>query len=939
MNESTKNSPQSEFSFFKGGAKVTKPSAKTTLAEVIDWIRDGRYAEAVKAVQSAGNDKEKSFHKKRLDFVTFSGIFPVRAAANLEKHSGLIVIDFDKLQDAQALKMHLVADPYVAACFISPSGAGVKAVIRIEQTEKHKEVFADLAHYFNNVYRLPDNEKVDPSGSDVSRPCFLSWDPDAFYRGESKVYKIQNQIPPKPKTEHQIRQDATDVEKHVAAVVERIEADKMDICNEYGTEWLLIAFSMATLGENGRSYFHRISAQNAKYSEKDADEKFDNALQTTRFTTAAKFFSICKDYGLDVSRPKAEKQAKAKDLTKQEIAVLAQINRDVQEAEAKLEKKKKKKTQADYEDDADEDKIPFTVWYTKTGGMKIRGGRYFDHVAQNFQVYIKYRTEDEQENVTWVLEIRKADGNSEYIEVIHDDFCSARKLKSMLATRRLGFKIKDNHLDELHSYLFTQTEFSSAIKVVRYGYHPDSKVYFFANKALNLVTNELLTPDEFGIVEANKKHLSAPQPPKARQLRHTLTNQNVTFGDFWKLYAMAHLPENGFVPVCFYIFSLFRDMGLQYKNFSPILFLKGGAGTGKSSMVRILTAGFGRKQEGVNLKSKNTDASLVKLMSQSSNQIIWFDEFHNELTNEGLLQAAYDNDGYHKSTTDFNSIDTAAVEIHSALALTSNYIPENPIFFSRCVFIPITAQQKTDAQRKAYDQLESIQEAGLGCMTVELLKYRGLLEANDNYAFSYNRLYNSLKTRFKGQNIPERLFANMSQILAAPFALHCLGKINMLSIQTEDEADILAEFVEVAENFIMRQFRIQNDSKAVAEFFEIIQGLFEANQIHEGFHFRFVGNGEIIQIHFRKLYNLFAQKYRQIFFKSPPDRDTIQSELTTLSGQTEWEAISKTVRFLTEADSNSKSLTMPQTGSCELNYKQLQQNFGIDLVNRQGNIH
>ncbi|MCE6987465.1 BT4734/BF3469 family protein [Dyadobacter sp. CY323] len=1011
-----------EFSFFKAvppGSKATfatYPSGKMTLPQVIDWIRDGQYSQQVADVRKAGSKKEAEFYKKQLDFVTFSGIFsPSRLEASLVSHSGLMAIDFDNNPDPVMLKLQLQTDPYVTAVFLSPSGKGVKAVIKVKDSARHKETHADVAYYFNNVYRLTDKEKVDLSGSDTTRACFISHDPDVYYNPDSKPYAIQNLIPPKPKSETQILQDATDVEKHVAAVVERIETHTMDICNDYGTEWLLIAFSMATLGENGRQYFHRISGQNAKYSEKDADEKFDNAVKTSRFTTAAKFFSICKDYGLDVSRPKAEKAPK--DPAKKEESasemddllfdaarlvvntqnastsiiqrtlklgynragrIMKQLesigivrpsieneprliaftdpeildkylsegdfpkpdpeNKTVKTSEEPFGQpaKKKKKKQSDYEDDENEDDLPFTVWYTRGGGMKIKGGRYFDHVAQNFQIYIKYRTEDEQENVTWVLEIRKADGKSEFIEVLHDDFCSARKLKSMLATRRLGFKIKDNHLDELHSYLFTQTDFSSAVKVNRYGYHTDSKVYFFANKALNLVTNELLSPDEFGIVEANKKHLSAPQPPKARQLRHTLTNQNVTFGDFWDLYAIAHLPENGFVPVCFYIFSLFRDMGLQYKNFSPILFLKGGAGTGKSSMVRILTAGFGRKQEGVNLKSKNTDASLVKLMSQSSNQIIWFDEFHNELTNEGLLQAAYDNDGYHKSTTDFNSIDTAAVEIHSALALTSNYIPENPIFFSRCVFIPITAQQKSDAQRKAYDQLENIQEGGLGCMTIELLKYRQLLEANDNYAVSYNRLYNSLKTRFKGQNIPERLFANMSQILAAPYALHCLGKINMLPQQRDSEEEILADFVEVAENFIMRQFRIQNDSKAIAEFFEIIQGLFESNQIHEGFHFRF--NGDKMMINFRKLYNLFAQKYRQIFYKSPPDRDTIQSELTTLSGETEWDAISKTVRFMTESDANSKSSTMPQTGSCELNYKQLQQNFGIDLVNRQSNI-
>lgn len=904
----------SEFSLFLGGINVKKPDRSTSLEEVIAWIRDGKYSAEIANVRGAANTKEAAFHKKSLDFVTFSGIFsPTRLAANLQEHSGMIVVDLDHIQDPAGLKLQLQEDTFVHACFVSPSGNGLKVIVKIKDTDRHKETFADLAFYFNTSYILYDQEKVDPSGSDVCRACFMSHDPEIYYNPDSRVYSIQNGIPEKPKSERQIEKDATELEKWVSVLTDRIEKHTMDICNDYGTEWLLIAFSLSVLGENGRTYFHRISKQNAKYDEKDTDAKFDNALKTSRFTNIAKLVSICKDYGIDTSRPGKEKPVKEKSETKNTV-------QDNSLADKKKAKKEKR------------EELHPTVWY-KDGGMEIKSGKYFDEVAPNFQVFIKYKTEDEQENVTWILEIRKIDEDPIFLEVIHDDFCSARKLKNMLATKRLGFKIKDGHLDELHSYLFTRTRFSTAVKVLRYGFNPDSKVYFFANKALNLKTGEMLKPDEFGIVEANELHLSIPQQTKLRQMRYTLTDQVVEFQYFWKIYATAHLRENAFLPVCFYIFSLFRDLGLQFKNFSPILYLKGGAGTGKSSMVRILTAGFGRKQEGVNLKSKNTDAALVKLMSQTSNSIIWFDEFHNELTNEGLLQAAYDNDGYHKSTADFNSIDTATVDIHSALALTSNYIPANPIFFSRCLFVPITAQNKSDEQRTAFYALEDIQEGGLGSMTVELLKHRSLLD-NGNYGTSYNRLYAGLKKNFKGQSVPERLFANMSQILAAAYTLQCMGKINLLDFETTDEQEILQEYLEMGEIFIMRQWRIMNDSKAISEFFEILQMLYDANQIHEEFHFRFTGN--TILLNFRKLYNLFSQKYRQLFYKAPPDRDTIQSELATLVGKSDWEEISKGIRFANDGTSNSKASTQPHSGSCELEYKQIQQNFGIDFMNRSG---
>lgn len=895
-----------EFNIYTGGITNKKPTGITTLETVLDRIKtDTVLADSIGQVRAQTSKKAADFYKKDLDYVTFSGVFsPVRKAENLTKHSGLIVLDFDHLEDPAALRIQLQTDPYVLACFLSPSGKGLKLVIPINDSDRHKEAFADLAYYFNTTYNLPDKEQVDPSGSDCSRACFLSHDANVYHNPAAKLYKIQNLIPAKPKTEHEALQDVTDKERHIAAVVDRIEKHSMDICNEYGTEWLMIAFSLATIGENGRAYFHRISSQNAKYDEKATDEKFDNALKTGRFRNPAKLFSICKDYGVDVRKPKAstEKPSPA----------------DKPIAEKKTNPKK----------NDDEDWFP-TVQYGEVTGMTIKVGKYWDNVAPNFQIFIKYRTEDEQENVTWVLEVKKEKGEPIFLEVLHDEFCSARKLKSMLATKRLGFKIKDSHLDEWQSYLFTKTSFATAMKVIRYGYHIPSGVYFFANKALNIKTGELLTPDKFGIVAANEMHLSIPQQPKARQARYTLTEQDVTFNDFFKLYATAHLYDNAFLPVCFYIFSLFRDIGLRCKNFSPILFLKGGAGTGKSSMARTLTAAFGHKQEGVNLKSKNTDAALVKLMSQTSNSIIWFDEFHNELTNEGLLQAAYDNDGYHKSTTDFNSIDTATVEIHSALALTSNYLPDNQIFFSRCVYQPIIAQQKTADQITAYDKLVEIETNGLGQMSVELLKHREILTTADQYTSAYTLLYNGLKTRCRGQNVTERLIANCAQLMAAPYLLQATGKINMLQIETRDRAEILSEFLDMAESSIMRQFRIINEGKPVAIFFEIIQGLYDQHQIFEGVHFKM--NQLNINLNFPKLYNIYVQKYRQIYYKTAPDRDTIQSDLARVAGADGWESITKQIRFRSDNDQNDNGKTIPLYGCCELEYKQLQLEFGLDL--------
>lgn len=904
-----------QFSFFKNGVRNNKPSATVSLTDAMEAIKSDTYAAKVAAIRKCTSKDVARPLKGSLDYYTFSGTFaPTRLAENLVEHSGLLTIDLDDVENLTETKLQVYQDPFVLVGFVSPSGTGLKLLIQLEDNKNHLSSFLDFGVYMLNTYGLA----IDQSGKDVNRPCFVSHDPDLYYNPDAKPYRI---IGHKPATTQKVAVDDYDkTRKHITAVVERIEASNTNITGDNYSDYLLIAFSLAgTLGENGRDLFHRVCRISTKYDETNANDKFTNAIKTTRFNAPGKFFSIAKSYGIDITKPRMMPEKKGMDFT---------TLKPEKKLTATTEKPPKPTKQKKQQDDGELE----TVQYTESGGIWIKIGRFGSIVAQNFQIYIKYKTIDEKEEITWILEINTTDGETIYLELAHEDFCSAKKLKNEIAKKQLALKINDSELDELRSYLFTKTIFPVAEKVVRYGFNADSNLFFFANKVLNTANGELLTPDDFGIVTANQKHLSVPVSAKAKTLRYSLTDNEVSFNHFFSLYAQAHGYENAFVPTCFYIMSLYRDLCIQYKNFSPILFLKGGAGTGKSSMVRILTAMFGRKQEGVNLKSKNTDSALVKLMSQTSNSIIWFDEYHNDFPHEGLLQAAYDNDGYHRSS-DSSSIETNAVEIYSALALTSNYLPQNPIFFSRCVFVPITAQQKSDQQRAAFYTLEEIQEKGLGCITIELLKHRPDVLANENFVIAYDRLYNAFRDEFKGEKVPERLFANMSQVMSVAFVLTCLRKIEMIADTSATDVDILQEFVSIGAANIRRQFRIQNESNAASEFFEILQQLYEQYQLHEDVHFRF--NSGDIMLRFPQLYNLFAQKYRQINMKTPPEKDTIQTELALLAGKNDWSEIEKQVRFANDFEGNSQAKHIPIKSCCTIPYELLCKSFGLDFQNRK----
>ena len=149
-----------------------------TLETALSRIQDGRSVTTIDQVRSG--DKEK---KKNLPVVCFSGEFMGRYDDKLFEHSGYIVLDFDHV-DVDATKTALATDDYVHSCWVSPSGNGVKALVRITNPERHRDHFRALVKYFDSQYGL----EVDSSGINESRACFESYDPDIIIKDSSTKF-------------------------------------------------------------------------------------------------------------------------------------------------------------------------------------------------------------------------------------------------------------------------------------------------------------------------------------------------------------------------------------------------------------------------------------------------------------------------------------------------------------------------------------------------------------------------------------------------------------------------------------------------------------------------------------------------------------------------------------------------------------------------------
>ena len=160
-----------------------------TLRTALERIRTGKsksLIEKVRGIHSVdenNNPVPDKDAKKQLPVVCFSGTFESRKDDSLVSHNGLIVLDFDHI-DIDDSRSVLGTDEYIYACWVSPSGDGLKALVKISTPSKHREHFKAIQLYMERTYGLD----VDPSGKNESRACFESYDPDILINQNCKTF-------------------------------------------------------------------------------------------------------------------------------------------------------------------------------------------------------------------------------------------------------------------------------------------------------------------------------------------------------------------------------------------------------------------------------------------------------------------------------------------------------------------------------------------------------------------------------------------------------------------------------------------------------------------------------------------------------------------------------------------------------------------------------
>ena len=141
---------------------------------------------AYRAALSAGVREGALEQKKQLPGFTPSGLFKGGHRANqLEAYSQIAGLDFDHVANPSGLAARLLGLATTLALFVSPGGEGLKVFVAVDTDgEAHPTAFAAVAACYEQLAGL----FCDRACKDISRCCYVSYDPEAYYNPEAEVF-------------------------------------------------------------------------------------------------------------------------------------------------------------------------------------------------------------------------------------------------------------------------------------------------------------------------------------------------------------------------------------------------------------------------------------------------------------------------------------------------------------------------------------------------------------------------------------------------------------------------------------------------------------------------------------------------------------------------------------------------------------------------------
>jgi hypothetical protein len=832
------------FSFFPGGILNTSKPQDVTLEFALDYIRTGKEYDLIRQVRAEADADRKSALKKGLSYFTFSGTFAKREAKSLMQHSGIICLDFDHVTDIAAVRIQVQSDPYILALFVSPSGDGLKLLLPIEGS-KHKEAFLALQDYFMDTYKL----EVDKSGKDVSRACFVSYDDNLFFNPDAKLFTLSVEnvdeetgeltIVPRAKAPKPFAYK--DPMAHLELVVGRIEDARLDLTSTY-EDWQLLAFSMATFGNSGREYFHRLSQFHPQYNSKDADDKFSNALKSTRFTSPSWFFNRAKKDGIDITFPRTSlenpqpvKRTVKKRDAKPEVDITVDRDTDINwPNHIKFET-------AEEEEEAEKSVRNHSFFQFKN---RIYTARYkdneitFGRSVSNFSIIPYYEVTDEEGNASRIVEFMNVRGHRLLARVPSDAFTSVNEFSKFCFRGNFHHALKNPEFVNLRGKIFDECK--PAREITTLGQNDDG-FYAFANGLFS--DGKFLPINKNGIVQfADDLYflpaLSSIYIDRKKQFQFERTfvyveRSSVSLTTWAELFVKVY-GDNGKIGMMFYIMALFSDLIFKIEGSFPLLFLYGKPDSGKTTMAVSILSMFhptGDKTTGANINNVSLPA-LFRLLAQVRNGVVLIEEYQNDLEKIRVenLKSIWNRQPPSKTDTTQSNTSNRTVQTNpeSAAILTGQHLPNQDVaLFTRVILLSyFKTTDFTQEQRDNYRQLKEMQSDSLTQISTRILSYRRHME--DNIRTEYHKERQNFTGIFPGSN-QGRIGQHCAMMMATYNVLADVLKLPF----TQDELRRVVTKVSTDQAAMMQTSEESNT------FWEMVQYLIHTNQIKKDDDFAF----------------------------------------------------------------------------------------------------
>lgn len=341
-------------SLFKNVSEVKNPE----IIDLIEYLRntkEGEWYTIVTKCRSITNEDERKSFKKTMPTACLSGEFSYRSDKNLVYHNSVLAMDLDDVENIPLVRQQLEQDKYVFSCFLSTSGTGFRALIKVDPL-KHNEAFKGALQYFWKEYGI----SCDPNSS-ISKPYIVSFDPDLYLHDDIddvpifKKYIKETVIKNIPVYIH----NNDDFEN----VFKQIIGRNIDITGGNYDDWVKLAFGIAEqFGEAGREYFHALSRPYEKYKFKQADYQYTACLRQTGIgakVNIRSFYYLAKSHGINIITERTKevvritRNSKRAGLNKEQISKNLKEKAGIDGVDSLIDKVYESNEKEAFEDDAE----------------------------------------------------------------------------------------------------------------------------------------------------------------------------------------------------------------------------------------------------------------------------------------------------------------------------------------------------------------------------------------------------------------------------------------------------------------------------------------------------------------------------------------------------------------------------------------------------------